>query len=80
MEAEDDIERPSAEVSASGKKLHGAGAGLGLLALMFGFGIFSFSVIIGFYLWNAEHGFKWFAASVAVGYTINFVLRRLALR
>lgn len=80
MEPEDDIGRPGVEVSASGKTLHAAGAGLGLVALMLGFGIFSFSIIIGFYLWNAEHGFKWFVGSVAVGYTINFVLRRLALR
>jgi hypothetical protein len=80
MEPEDDIAASGPEVSASGKKLHPAGAGLGLVGLILGFGLFAFSFIIGFYLWGVEHSFKWFAGAVAVGYSVNFVLRRLSLR
>lgn len=80
MEQDDGIEPNYAEVSASGKQLHGAGAGLGLVGLLAGFGIFAFSFIIGFYLWGVEHSYKWFLGAVAVGYSVNFVLRRLSLR
>ncbi|MDB5686782.1 MAG: hypothetical protein JWR77_1371 [Rhizorhabdus sp.] len=79
MDPEQDIEDGEHNPTNAIKR-HAAGAGIGLVGLLLGFAIFGVSVVIGLYLWGVKHHFTYLLESVAIGYTINFALRRISLR